>query len=318
MEAQTKKLKSADIEDLHLRLHKFGDDSAAIATSLEQHYARTKRDLPWREEFSSLQTKAYAVWVSEVMLQQTQVQTVIPYFQRFMARWPTISALACATDDELMQAWSGLGYYRRASMLLEGAKDVVTNRNSVIPSSVQELLQLRGVGLYTAGAISSIAFGLKSAIVDGNVTRVVSRLRALGGNPTVAKHKNFVWELSETLVSCSTCPSSLNQALMDLGATICTKKSPKCGECPVSRFCRGKGDIVWEHEATAECGFCAETQKEGGANRFPAAKPKKAKKKMFSLMVCFLMSDGRVVLSKREEEGLLKVRKLFVWWLFLF
>jgi A/G-specific adenine glycosylase len=173
------------------------------------------------------------------MLQQTQVKTVLGYYERWMARFPTITALARADDDEVLHAWQGLGYYSRARRLLAGARAVTERYAGQLPRDVDALLALPGIGPYSAGAIASIAFGLKEPLVDGNVVRVLCRLFALEGDPAKAPLKKEIWRRARELVQTSvTNPSELNQSLMELGATICTPTSPRCPECPVAKQCR--------------------------------------------------------------------------------
>jgi A/G-specific adenine glycosylase len=172
------------------------------------------------------------------MLQQTQVKTVLGYYERWMQRFPTVKALADADDADVLHAWQGLGYYSRARRLLTGARAVSERHDGELPRSVDELLALPGIGPYSAGAIASIAFGLPEPIVDGNVVRVLSRLFALRGDPARAPLKQELWRLARVLVPRDR-PSEFNQSLMELGATICTPTSPRCAECPVARQCRG-------------------------------------------------------------------------------
>ena len=184
---------------------------------------------------------AYATWVSEIMLQQTRVETVIEYFERWMRRFPTVHALAAASSEDVNAHWAGLGYYRRARFLHEGAKRVVATMRGELPSTAEALKQIPGIGEYTAGAIASIAFDQQAPIVDGNVIRVMARLRALAVHP---KHKlglRLIWELAADLVQGER-PGDLNQALMELGATVCTPKSPACGACPVADVCRARAE----------------------------------------------------------------------------
>jgi A/G-specific adenine glycosylase len=184
---------------------------------------------------------AYATWVSEIMLQQTRVETVVAYFERWMRRFPTVHALAAASPEDVNAHWAGLGYYRRARFLHEGAKRVVATMHGELPSTAEALKQIPGIGEYTAGAIASIAFDQRAAIVDGNVIRVMARLRALAVHP---KHKlglRLIWDLAADLVEGER-PGDLNQALMELGATVCTPKSPVCGACPVADVCRARAE----------------------------------------------------------------------------
>lgn len=172
------------------------------------------------------------------MLQQTQVKTVLGYYERWMQRFPTVAALASAEDDDVLHAWQGLGYYSRARRLLAGARAVVERHAGQLPNDPAALLALPGIGPYSAGAISSIAFGLPEPIVDGNVVRVLCRLFALRGDPAKSPLKQLLWQRARELVPRDK-PSEFNQSLMELGATVCTPTSPRCPECPVAKQCRG-------------------------------------------------------------------------------
>lgn len=196
-------------------------------------YESQKRDLPWRRT-----RDPYAIWVSEVMLQQTQVKTVLGYYERWMQRFPTVDALAGADEADVLHAWQGLGYYSRARRLLAGARAVSERHAGELPRSVEQLLELPGIGPYSAGAIASIAFGQPEPIVDGNVVRVLCRLFALRGDPAKAPLKSELWRLARQLVP-SDRPGELNQSLMELGATLCSPSSPRCPECPVRGQCLG-------------------------------------------------------------------------------
>jgi len=221
-----------------LHLHPVPERSASrsaqrIAAAIEAWFAGHERPLPWRAGYDP-----YHVWVSEVMLQQTRMEVVLSgYYERFLEQFPTLLALADATVDEVLAGWSGLGYYRRARMLRDGAIDVVARFAGEVPSTVEELLTIPGIGRYTAGAIASIAYGRQAPIVDGNVTRVLARLRALdaplGSRALIAA----AWRQAEELVAASGHPRALNQGLMELGALICRPQKPVCGECPVRRHC---------------------------------------------------------------------------------
>jgi A/G-specific adenine glycosylase len=203
-----------------------------LAALLLGWYEKRKRDLPWRRT-----RDPYAIWVSEVMLQQTQVKTVLGYYERWMQRFPTVKALADADDADVLHAWQGLGYYSRARRLLSGARAVTERHAGELPRDVEALLALPGIGPYSAGAIASIAFGLPEPIVDGNVVRVLSRLFALRGDPAKAPLKQQLWRLARELVPADR-PADFNQSLMELGATICSPTSPRCAECPVAKQCR--------------------------------------------------------------------------------
>jgi A/G-specific adenine glycosylase len=205
-----------------------------LSRKLVAWFRTSARDLPWRRT-----RDPYAIWVSEVMLQQTQVTTVIPYYQRFMQRFPNVTSLARADEDDVLHAWQGLGYYSRARGLRAGARAVVEHHRGRIPRTAEALRTLPGIGPYTAGAIASIAFDERAAVVDGNVTRVLSRLFALEGDATRAPLKQILWDLALGLVP-REAPGDLNQALMELGATVCTPRQPLCPTCPVARDCRAR------------------------------------------------------------------------------
>lgn len=203
----------------------------SIARALGAWFRAARRELPFRKD-----RDAYSVWVSELMLQQTRVATVVPYFERWMARFPDVTALARATEDEVLHAFQGLGYYSRARNLHRGAQVVVERHGGELPRGVAALRALPGVGAYTAGAIASIAQGERVPIVDGNVIRVLTRLFALGGDPTRPPLARRLWELAGALVPADA-PGEFNEALMELGATVCTPRAPRCADCPLRRRC---------------------------------------------------------------------------------
>jgi A/G-specific adenine glycosylase len=202
--------------------------------SLLRWYNTNRRDLPWRvakKNPASERPDPYHVLVSEAMLQQTQVATVIPYFNRFMAAYPTLRDLANANEQEVLRLWQGLGYYSRARHLLGTAKILVEQKNGMIPDSVEALLDLPGIGRYTAGAIASLAFEKRAPVLDGNVTRVISRLDLIRDAP-----KESLWSRAEQLLPKKRV-GDFNSALMELGATICAPRAPKCLFCPVQKHC---------------------------------------------------------------------------------
>jgi A/G-specific adenine glycosylase len=211
-----------------------GKEREAVRRALLDWYAGSARDLPWRRK-----PEPYAVWVSEVMLQQTQVETVKGYFSRWMQRFPTVKALAAATESDVLHAWQGLGYYSRARNLWRGAQAVVERHGGRVPHEHDALLALPGVGPYSAGAILSIAHGKAAAIVDGNVVRVLCRLFGLRGDPTRAPLKSEIWALATELVPESR-PGDFNQSMMELGATVCTPRSPACLTCPLMKRCAAR------------------------------------------------------------------------------
>ncbi len=206
-----------------------------ITVDLLSWYHQNARKLPWR------QTKdPYKIWVSEVMLQQTRVETVIPYYEKFLNRFPTVEALAAASEDEVLKTWEGLGYYRRAKLLHKGAAVVVNQLNSLLPADPKELGALPGIGTYMAGSIASIAFNLPVPAVDGNVIRVVTRMLAWEEDAATPNSKRMI-----TKWVCGQFPpgqaGDFTQALMEIGALICLPRAPHCRKCPLSRFCKAFG-----------------------------------------------------------------------------
>ncbi|MCS6777051.1 MAG: A/G-specific adenine glycosylase [Chloroherpetonaceae bacterium] len=201
-----------------------------MARQLLAWYRRHKRLLPWRG------ASPYGVWISETMLQQTQVDTVIPYYRRFMERFPSLHDLATAPVEEVLQYWAGMGYYARARNLHRAAQMMVAHHNGQIPDTLQALRSLPGIGRYTAGAILSIAFNQPYPIVDANVARVLSRVFGIAGNPKSACNTAVLWNLAEQLVP-SESPGDFNQALMELGALICAPSDPQCARCPLLQDC---------------------------------------------------------------------------------
>ncbi len=212
-------------------------DLERIRAALIGWYRAHRRDLPWRRR-----SDAYAIWISEVMLQQTRVDTVIPYYERFLTAWPTVQALAAADPEAVRAAWSGLGYYRRARLMLEAAHQVVADHGGELPRTPEALLELPGFGRYTAGAVASIAHGARAAAVDGNVVRVLARLAAIEGDTTRGPAREAVEALADRLAALpgEGTPGEWTQALMELGATVCAPKAPRCGSCPVAEPCRAR------------------------------------------------------------------------------
>jgi A/G-specific adenine glycosylase len=203
-----------------------------IATQLAAWYRRVKRDLPWRRT-----RDPYAIWVSEVMLQQTRVVTAIPYYERFLEQFPSAAVLADASEARVLGAWSGLGYYRRARMLHAGARYVVTHHGGRVPATADALLAVPGIGPYTAGAIASIAFDESVALVDGNVQRVLARVFAIAEDLSTPRGMKLAWALARALLPRERA-GEYNQALMELGATVCVPKNePNCMECPLRKQC---------------------------------------------------------------------------------
>ena len=238
------------------------------------------RDLPWR--FPQRAADPYRVWIAEVMLQQTRVETAIPFYRRFVARWPTLDALAEAGDDEVLAAWSGLGYYARCRNLLAAARQARA-RHGGLPSSLEALRSLPGFGPYTAGAVASIAFAIPAAAVDGNVARVLSRLLLVGGDQKSLKVKRGLEGLAGVLVD-RLRPGDFNQALMELGAMTCLPRQPDCANCPLA----------------ASCGaFRAGRQAD-----FPRSRARRRPSRVL-LAVLRVERGGRLLLSRAPDGGLL-------------
>lgn len=214
--------------------------------SLIAWYEKDFRDLPWRRT-----SDPYAVWVSEIMLQQTQVKKVAPYFKRFLETLPTIKCLAAAELDAVLKLWEGLGYYARARNLHKGAHIIVDQFNGAFPTRLEDIRELPGIGAYTAAAILSIAFGADLAVVDGNVNRVLSRIFALPMSPKSGEGKKIVSEKAEMLLARGRA-GDYNQAIMELGALLCTPRSPKCNLCPVKVLCAAYAQNAQHHYPVIE------------------------------------------------------------------
>jgi A/G-specific adenine glycosylase len=204
----------------------------SVASAIEAWFREHQRPLPWRETY-----EPFHVWVSEVMLQQTRMEVVLGYFERFLARFPDVAALVAAPDDDVMAAWSGLGYYRRARMLHDGARDVMQRFAGRVPDTVDNLLTISGIGRYTAGAIASIAYRAHAPIVDGNVARILARLYAIEAPLKSPELMRDSWQRAETLIAAATDPRDFNQGLMELGALVCRPANPRCDACPLRRAC---------------------------------------------------------------------------------
>ena len=236
-----------------------------------------RKDLPWQHP-----KEAYRIWVSEVMLQQTQVQTVIPYFERFMARFPNVVSLADARQDEVLQHWSGLGYYARARNLHCAAQLIRDEFDGEFPGALDTVVGLPGIGRSTAGAILSLAFDQRHAILDGNVKRVLARHEAIDGWPGKTAVVKCLWDVAERYTPTER-TAAYTQAIMDLGATLCTRSKPACNACPVAADCQA---------------FMT-----GTVNLFPGRKPKKEKPLRATTML-IARHDGHVYLERRPEAGI--------------
>ena len=250
--------------------------TANIAECLHKHYVDNFRRLPWRSAPDEPAPEPYRVWLSEVMLQQTTVATVVPRFERFVARWPTIEALALAPDEDILSEWAGLGYYARARNLIACARDV--SRRGKFPETAAELRQLPGLGDYTAAAIAAIAFGERVAVVDTNVSRVISRLHAIS-EPAKGRLHELVFAITP-----ADRPGDFAQAMMDLGATVCRPKSPFCDRCPLTATCQAYAS--------------------GHPDAFPSVKAKRSRPERWGVAY-WTERDGQVWLVRRPASGLL-------------
>jgi A/G-specific adenine glycosylase len=257
-----------------------------IAASLLAWYDRHHRVLPWRvtpdDRHGGERNDAYRVWLSEIMLQQTTVAAVGPYFRRFVERWPSVTALAAAEDDEVMREWAGLGYYSRARNLLKAARAVAALPGSAFPNTEEALRELPGIGGYTSAAIAAIAFDRPAAVVDGNVERVVTRLDAIA--IPVAQAKPTIRARVTSMVPALR-PGDFAQAMMDLGATICTPRRPKCMLCPISDHCAAL--------------------RQGEPEAYPVKGEKKSKPVRQGVAHVATRADGAVLLRRRADKGLL-------------
>ena len=257
-----------------------------IAQKLLAWYDVNHRELPWRTGPARIakgeMPDPYKVWLSEIMLQQTVVETVKSYFAFFTKTWPTVGALAAADEEDILKAWAGLGYYSRARNLKKCANRIVLEYAGQFPQSIQQLEALPGIGRYTAGAIAAIAFGLPEPVVDGNVERVFTRLFAI--ETPVIKAKAQLYQLVSEALS-RTRPGDFAQSCMDLGATVCTPRNPKCGVCPLRENCQGLAM--------------------GEPQSFPIKLAKPLKPLRFGAAYIAINSDGSVLLTKRKDKGLL-------------
>ncbi|WP_124552373.1 A/G-specific adenine glycosylase [Methylophilus methylotrophus] len=239
--------------------------------------AHGRHDLPWQQT-----RDPYAVWVSEIMLQQTQVSAVIGYYDRFMQRFPTIASLAEAEQDEVMRYWSGLGYYSRARNLHHAAQTIMREHSGNFPTDFDTIQTLKGIGRSTAAAISVFAFNQRQTILDGNVKRVLARLYAIDGWPGLPDVEKRLWQLAETLLPEQGLPAYV-QGLMDFGATLCTRSKPRCTDCPMQGQC-----LAYQQQQVAQ---------------LPASKPRKAlpEKQVTMLMI---LDAGEILLERRPNQGI--------------
>lgn len=250
-------------------------------------YGREKRDLPWRRS-----KDPYRIWISEIMLQQTRVETVIPYYERFLSHFPTVHELAQADEEKLLNLWAGLGYYSRARNLKAAAMDVVERFGGAMPRRLEDLRSLKGIGPYTAAAIASIAFDAPHAAIDGNLERVFSRLLASRENPKTTG-KVLIEELGEKLVARGNA-GDLNQAFMDLSSRLCLPREPRCESCPIAKHC----------EARAK-----------GLQREIPVKKKKAAPVELEAEAWLLLAEDHLLVAKRPEGAWLSGMWDLPWWI---
>ncbi len=248
----------------------------ALRSALLDWYDANRRDLPWRRT-----RDPYGIWVSEIMLQQTTVRAVDPRWRRFMAKYPSVEALAAAPEDDVLAEWTGLGYYARARNLHRAARKVAADFGGLVPGRFEVLLALPGLGRYTAAAIASIAFGEAVAVVDANVERVVARLDRIGADPKSAPGRRAMVDAAEGLLDPAR-PGDWNQAMMELGATVCLPRAPQCPACPLRDHCGARAD--------------------GEPERWPAKAPKPDMREVREVAV-LLRKGGRVLVLRRPEKG---------------
>lgn len=256
-------------------------NTSCLRRALLRWYDRHHRKLPWRVARGA-PPNPYHTLVSEAMLQQTQVATVVDYFQRFVARFPTLRSLAQADEQQVLRLWQGLGYYRRARHLHAAAKRIIQDYDGQVPGEVEQLMTLPGVGRYTAGAIASIAFHRRAAVLDGNVTRVLTRWYAIDKPTDAPAVIKKLWGLAQRLVPPRR-PGDFNQAIMELGATVCLPQNPRCGDCPVAKQCQAN---TW-----------------GMADRLPVTAPRRPPRQVTHHVVA-MQRNGRYLFEQRPDKGL--------------
>jgi len=254
-------------------------DVVSFRKDLLDWYEVARRDLPWRSN-----NDPYAIWVSEVMLQQTRVETVRPYYVRFLSRYPTVESLADAPLDDVLKTWEGLGYYRRAQNLHRAAQVLVDEYDGRLPAAREALLKVPGIGPYTAAAVASIAYNQPHPVLDGNVTRVLCRVFRVESDPKTNATRKELHAIAERLLH-QTRPSDFNQALMELGACVCVPQTPLCDRCPVASHCRARAELA-----------------------DPAALPVKRKRKPLphhTIAVGLVWNHGKLLIDQRPADGLL-------------
>jgi A/G-specific adenine glycosylase len=254
-------------------------EKKTFSSYLLKWYNHNKRNLPWRNE-----KDPYKIWVSEIILQQTRVEQGLPYYLKFVKKFPDIKSLANATQDQVLKIWEGLGYYRRALHMHVAANQMLTRFKGTFPTEFEKILTLKGVGDYTASAIASIAFNEPKAVVDGNVIRVISRLFCVKEDTLKASVKNKIKKIANDLIDQSN-PGDFNQAMMELGATVCLPRNPKCHECPVHQFCLAK--------------------KYNKSGQLPTKKSKVKTKERY-LLYRAIQKNQKIFIVKRQNEDIWK------------
>ena len=253
------------------------DEKAHFREDLLEWYDDHKRQMPWRET-----DDPYAIWVSEIMLQQTRVDTVRAYYRRFLEAFPTVEDLAAADRDEVLKLWEGLGYYSRARYLHEAAAQVVEEHDGQVPETMDAIRDLKGIGPYTAAAVLSIAYQKPHAVLDGNVARLLTRIYAVDADSTSSTTKRHLRRLANELLNRER-PADFNQAMMELGSTVCTPTSPDCDACPVSTVCRAHA--------------------EGDEERYPITPDAKPVPHYDIAVALIFDDDGRLLIQRRPDEG---------------
>jgi len=258
----------ASLADLRRRL---------LRRRLLRWYGREKRDLPWRRT-----SDPYRIWVSEIMLQQTRVEAVIPYYEKFLRNFPTLRTLARAREERVLASWSGLGYYSRARHLHRAAKIISLEHGGEFPREETAARALPGVGRYSAAAVLSIAYGAPLAVLDGNVARVLSRLDAVKADIRNGKDREALWQRAQEMLD-PRCPGDFNQAMMELGATVCTPRQPRCGKCPLAKDCK-----AYQQDAV---------------EKYPPARKRAPEKRLRWIAAIAQDAAGRCLLQRRPRNA---------------
>jgi len=295
--------------------HRFVEEEVvSLRGELLCWYDRHARVLPWRNIARTEKNddqRGYSVLVSEIMLQQTQVTTVIDYFNKWIKKWPSTKELAATDLESVNQAWSGLGYYSRGRRLWESSRQIEEQLGGHMPNTRDDLLKLPGVGKYSASAVASIAYGARVGVVDGNVLRVLSRLRGIGADIDSPKVVEHMWKLADEIVD-PVRPGDFNQAMMELGATVCTPKGPSCSSCPVRKICLGKNlNVTSVADIEDSCFFCNKSNIDptDGVLNYPRKVKKVASREESTLVIALSIKEESnhflYAIQQRPKTGLL-------------